>query len=274
MALLGLAGCSPSPPPKGSTQTPQSEGASLDVRWSDTHHRYTTRQLLAHPGLVKVTVKQDAAYPNPGFTYQAIPLIRLFEGAPVEADASLAYQCKDGFASNLPAPLALNRNPDASRAYLAIESPEDPWPALQGKSTTAGPFYLIWEDPERSGVGREQWPFQLTQLSLQPSLAKLYPDLLPPKSDARAQRGYEAFVKNCFPCHTLNHQGASHFGPDLNLPMNPTRYFARDVLKKFIRDPRSVRSWPGMQMVAFGPEVLPDGQLEDLIHYLEQMARR
>ena len=49
--------------------------------------------------------------------------------------------------------------------FYAFEDPANPWPPLSGTTVSAGPFYLVWEQPERSGVGSEQWPYQLATLA-------------------------------------------------------------------------------------------------------------
>ena len=63
-------------------------------------------------------------------------------------------------------------------------------------------------------------------------------------------------------------------GPDLNQPMNPTRYMTPDGLHALIRDPRSVRSWPGMQMPGFAAAQLSDAEIDQIIAYLDHMAAR
>jgi cytochrome c1 len=70
----------------------------------------------------------------------------------------------------------------------------------------------------------------------------------------------------------MNGDGAATIGPDLNLPMNPTEYFAPKVLGAYIRSPQSVRSWPGMIMSGFSATAIADGELEDLIAYLGYMS--
>jgi cytochrome c1 len=53
--------------------------------------------------------------------------------------------------------------------------------------------------------------------------------------------------------------------------MNPTEYFRPEVLPKYIRDPRSVRTWPTAVMPA---QPLDDRQIADVIAYLAYMAAR
>jgi cytochrome c1 len=45
-------------------------------------------------------------------------------------------------------------------------------------------------------------------------------------------------------------------------------------LKRYIRDPQSLRQWPQAKMPGFSAEVLPDTDLEMLVGYLKHMAGR
>jgi cytochrome c1 len=72
----------------------------------------------------------------------------------------------------------------------------------------------------------------------------------------------------------MNGNGAGTIGPDLNLPTNPTEYFDARTLASLIRDPASVRSWPGMIMRGFSEAAIPDAELSDLIAYLRYMSTR
>jgi cytochrome c1 len=72
----------------------------------------------------------------------------------------------------------------------------------------------------------------------------------------------------------MNGNGAAAIGPDLNLPMNPTEYFEAQALSAFIRNPASVRTWPGMVMHGFSAAAIPDAELADLLAYLRNMSSR
>jgi mono/diheme cytochrome c family protein len=85
-------------------------------------------------------------------------------------------------------------------------------------------------------------------------------------------RGLKLFQRTCFACHTINREGASQVGPDLNFPLNPTEYIKEEVLPKYIRDPKSIRSWEASKMPGFGPETFSDQDIADLIAYLKEMA--
>jgi hypothetical protein len=79
-------------------------------------------------------------------------------------------------------------------------------------------------------------------------------------------------MSQCLPCHKLNGAGASDVGPDLNLPMNATEYMTEKGLHALIRDPKSVRAWPGMKMNGWPPELISDREIGLIIAYLKHMA--
>ena len=93
-------------------------------------------------------------------------------------------------------------------------------------------------------------------------------------TSAEVQAGFAVFQKNCLACHRLNGAGDSQFGPDLNIPHNPTEYFAGNFLREYIRDPQSLRRWPQGRMPGFSEAVLSDKELDLLIGYLGHMAGR
>jgi cytochrome c2 len=56
--------------------------------------------------------------------------------------------------------------------------------------------------------------------------------------------------------------------------MNPTEYFQPAALRKYLRDPTSVRDWDGQAMPGFGPGVIAEPDLDALIAYLGHMTGR
>ena len=148
---------------------------------------------------------------------------------------------------------------------------------MPGKDYTAGPFYVVWTKPEASGIRSEYWAYQLAKLQSQLSPEARWPALavdegLPADDPARA--GQTLFVAQCLPCHKMNGGGASDVGGDLNLPMNATEYMTDKGLHALIRDPKSVRSWPGMKMQGWSPDLLSDREIDHIIAYLKHMAGR
>ena len=111
---------------------------------------------------------------------------------------------------------------------------------------------------------------QLSPLARWPALA--VDEGLPADDPARA--GQALFIAQCLSCHKMNGGGASDMGGDLNLPMNPTEYMTAAGLHALIRDPKSVRFWPGMKMQGLPPDLLSDGEIDYIIVYLKHMAGR
>lgn len=198
--------------------------------------------------------------------FKAMPLINISKELP--KTATLKFVASDGFSSLIPAETLFYSK---ATPYLAIE--ESDWPKSLRGGKTAGPFYLIWENAEAGQIKQEEWPYQITGLVIQQDAKvqykAIYPDYLSPK----AQSGFEHFIKNCFVCHQLNQIGDAIIGPDLNQPMNPTDYFQAEALKKFIRNPRSVRQWKSMQMPTFDQETLSERDILALIQYLTEIKQ-
>ncbi len=63
----------------------------------------------------------------------------------------------------------------------------------------------------------------------------------------------------------MNGGGASDMGGDLNLPMNATEYMTAAGLHALIRDPKSVRFWPGMKMQGWSKDLLSDSEIDAII---------
>lgn len=253
------------------------QGTLTVVDAAGAPHDFPAAALLARPDVETLRVAGDPAYGGASPAYRAIPLAKVLAGLPVEGADVLKAVALDGFVAQLPAAKALNADPAGAVAYLAVEDPAKPWPKLPGKDVSAGPFYVVWANPKRSGIGPESWPYQTARLELTSSVASRYPDILVDPAlaaDAPARRGQEVFVDNCFVCHRMNGGGEASIGPDLNLPMNPTEYFQAAALRKYIRDPKSVRDWDGQAMPGFGPGTIGDADLDALIAYLGHMAGR
>lgn len=231
---------------------------------------WSSEELLRHPQARDLDIPADVAYRR-NMRYRAVPLAALLKG--VHPEDHLQAVASDGFAAELPAaPLLAEQG---SQAWLAIEDPQRPWPPLGAGKPSAGPFYLVWSKPEEKRIGPEQWPFQVVRIRYQPPLAERFPALLPAAdASAEVRAGFAVFQKNCLACHRLNGAGDAQFGPDLNLPYNPTEYFQPQFLARYIRDPQALRQWPQAKMPAFPERVIDDQELCQLIGYLRHMAGR
>lgn len=248
----------------------------LDVVVGGQTRQFGRDELLRRPDVTRVTVANDIAY-GKSMSYRAVPVSALLAGFNPPADSVIESVALDGFAAQLPLDILTNTNPANPIAWLAIEPADMPWPPLPGKAVSAGPFYIVWTGASVATIRSEQWPYQLAKLESQPSPLARWPGLdVDPGLSATdpARAGLALFVTQCLACHTLNGAGASSFGPDLNQPMNPTEYLTLDGLRALIRDPKSVRTWPGLQMPGFTADQMTDSEIDHIIGYLKHMATR
>lgn len=262
LAWLGVRGASADP--------------VLDVAIGGQTRHFGRDELLRRPDVSQVTVASDVAY-GKAMNYRAVPLPALLAGLKPPADTVIDTVATDGFVAHMPFDLLINTDPAKAVPWLAIEPADTPWPSLPGKTSSAGPFYIVWTGASVAAISSEQWPYQLKRLESQPLPVVRWPALdvdpaLPANDPLRA--GLALFVTQCLPCHTLNGAGASNMGPDLNQPMSPTQYITPDGLRALIRDPKSVRSWPAQQMPGFSPDQMSDREIDLVIGYLTHMAGR
>ncbi|MBX3699433.1 MAG: cytochrome c [Dokdonella sp.] len=246
--------------------------AQLTLELDGTPRVFDDASLLRRAEVRRIDIPDDVAYRR-DMRYRALPLRALLAGVgPVD---HLQLVATDGFVAELPA--ALLWNTAGSTAWLAIEDRRAPWPRLPGKATSAGPFYLVWTQPQAAGIGTERWPYQLATIRRLPGVAERYPALLPAAElapDSPIRRGFAVFQATCMACHTLNGAGAAEVGPDLNLPYGPTEYLRADLLRAYIRQPQSLRHWPRARMPGFDARSLPDADLDALLDYLRHMTTR
>lgn len=235
---------------------------------------FTAAQLLARQDVVDLIVPEDVTYAR-AMTYRAVPLLNLLGGHLDTGVDTLEARATDGFVAQIPAALVNQGRSNGAVAWIAIEEPSRPWPNLPEKSQTAGPFYLVWQHPERTNIGPEQWPYALAVLSGVASPMQRWPQMAVASSvsvHAPEWRGMHAYVKHCLACHRINGAGEGTIGPDMAQPMSPTAYMTTDALRLLIRDPTAVRDWPTQAMPGFSKEVMSDTELDDLIAYLKHMA--
>ena len=124
-------------------------------------------------------------------------------------------------------------------AFLAVEDPAHPWPPLPNQKTSAGPFYLVWDHPQRSDVRVEQWPYALASI--------------PPSAESPVHRwpqllvAGESFDRRC--CsngaegvyHVLSSVPSTQrrwlwarWAPISGQPMNVTRYLTEAGLRAIV----------------------------------------
>lgn len=247
------------------------QAAELKVDLGHGLVTYDTAALLRRPDVRTITVPGDVAF-HRTMHYRAVPLSALLKG--IAATDHLQFVASDGFAAEMPAAILLDGH--GNEAWLAIEDPAKPWPPLD-KHGGAGPFYVVWTQPQGAPVNPEQWPYQLAAIRKLEGVAARFPAVLPDPSlpaDSDVRRGFTVFQRTCFACHTLNGQGDAKLGPDLNLPHNPTEYLRADLLRAFIRNPQSLHRWPQAKMQGFDEQALPEADLDAVLAYLRHMAQR
>jgi len=246
----------------------------LTITGGGRSKEFTTAALLGRSDTVSLVVQHDVSYKR-SMTYRAVPLLALLDQVRDDRSDTVEARATDGFVSQLPLALILTVAGAGAVAWLAVEDPAQPWPPLPQRNVSPGPFYLVWDQPQRSGVTSEQWPYALASLTLVESPVHRWPQLELPadrSADAAARVGQKAFFSFCLPCHRLNGGGGGEMGPDLGRPMNATQYLTEAGLRAIIRNPRAVRSWPGQQMTGFDAQTLPEADLRALLIYLRAMA--
>lgn len=264
---LAMAGCQ---------SQPTAEETYLALVAGNAESAFSSAELLARPDLETVT-PDGGVYGDPAMRYDAVKVATLLAPLGLDPGVLVEFMAWDGFAAVLSADLLLNTDETRAIGYLAIEDPSEPWPELADGTGSAGPYYLIWRNAEASGIVPEQWPYRVTRIHAQASIEVRYPGIVPraPSMDEeRVREGFDAFVRHCLPCHTMNREGPSSLGPDLNTPRSAVTYLPRDILVELIRDPQRVRYFASGRMPAFSKRVLPDQELDGILTYLEHMASR
>jgi mono/diheme cytochrome c family protein len=250
--------------------------ASLSIEFDGQTRHFSAAELLANPATQTLEIPRDASYGH-AMRYRAIPLRELWLGLRTDVTDTIEARASDGFVSQLPWSLVDPAATGGAVAWIAIEDPAHPWPNFPDKSYSAGPFYLVWEHPERSGVTSEQWPYALASLTGVSDPVRRWPQLSlgadVPAGDP-SQHGQAVFLVQCLPCHRLYGAGAGDKGPDLGLPMPATVYLTPAGLKALLRNPAAVRTWPQQQMPAFDADTLPDADIDAVIAYLTRITEQ
>lgn len=234
--------------------------------------QFTGDELLARQDAATLAVPHDPAYGR-SMSYRAVPLRALLSPLPPDGGDTVQARATDGFVAELPRALIGGM----ATPWVAVEDSAHPWPHLPGKTVSAGPFYLVWQDPDRARISTEQWAYALAALTVLPSPVQRWPMIAVDASvpeDSPARRGQRHFIVNCLPCHRLAGGGEGMVGPDLLQPMPATAYFTEVGLRALIRNPAAVRSWPAQQMPAFEVATLGDADIDAIIAYLRYLGAR
>jgi mono/diheme cytochrome c family protein len=246
---------------------------TLSISTGGDSKEYSAAALLGRSDAVSITVQNDVSYRR-SMSYRAVPLLALLQATHADRFDTLEARATDGFVAQIPLQLVTHGANGGAVAYLAVEDPAHPWTALPNEKTSAGPFYLVWDHPQRSEVRAEQWPYGLVSISLAESPVHRWPQLALPTAaaSAAARSGQKVYVTFCLPCHQLKGAGVGKVGPDLGQPMNVTQYLTEAGLRAIVRNPAAVRTWPEQHMTGFGKKTLPDADLDALVAYLQAIA--
>lgn len=249
------------------------ESSTFTINTPTGKKSFRKNDLLKLEGVKSITVEKDPAYPGLKTTYTAVPVAQIFKEVDLSKATTINFKCLDGFSGNIDKNRILNTSASRSIAYIAIED-HPKWPALKkGKPQTAGPFYLIWEDPDKSKIMTEEWPYQLSGFEVSnDSLQTQYPNTYPVNANSDVQVGYTKFMTNCFVCHSMNGDGGVKIGPDLNIPFSPSEYLKADYFKILVRNPQALRKWPQARMSSFDKTQLSDEDLQKIWSYFTFMS--
>ena len=251
---------------------PPAPAGTLTLAGRDSSRQLTPSQLLGHAQVRTLAVPNDPVFKR-DMTYRAVAASDLLKGAGIGPDDYVQARAIDNFSVAIPAGLLLD-----GEAFVAVEDPARPWPLLRKgtESYSAGPFYLVWTGRRAATVSSEFWVYRLAGLSRADSPAKRWPQLaVAPEvpADDPVRLGLDRFVAVCLACHRFSGAGEGNQGPDLGQPMNPVDYFRPDALRRLLRDPDSVRTWPDRRMPAFTPDMLSDTDLDAILAWLAYKAR-
>ena len=241
---------------------------SLIVADRATSKTFTAAQLLADKAARDIEIA-DPVYKRT-MTYRVIAMVDLLRDLKVRSDDYVQARAVDDFSVAIPVALL------KEDAFLAIETAAAPWPKLPGGGMkSAGPFYIVWQSRSDAGISSEYWVYHLASLTITDSPAKRWPGLAVgadvPAADP-VHRGLDRFVAVCMACHRFAGEGEGTQGPDLARPMNPVDYFQPSALRKFLRDPRSVRDWAEQKMPGFSEESLPNSDIDAIVAWLAYKA--
>lgn len=255
----------------------QAQTPSLTITDRGTSRTVSRTELLADPRLQNVTIAYDPVYRR-AMTYRAIAVSEFLKGTRIGDDDYVQARADDNFSISIPADLLVNTAPSGVQAFLAVEDPAMPWPAIPGTTKgSAGPFYIVWRGGTRTEISSEYWAYHLAALTITDSPFKRWPGLAVaadvPATDP-IRRGLDRFVAVCMACHRFNGEGEGEQGPDLARPMNPVDYFQPAALRKYLRNPSSVRTWPEQKMPAFDEANLSDADLDAIIAWLTYRTRQ
>jgi cytochrome c2 len=265
LALVTLAGCSPESSKVAAIPPPS---LHLALRGKEV-------PALSLPELQKLgdaRVAVNDPHEHATLALRAVPVARVLDaalGPAWRAAEEVVVTCSDGFSPAIPVSLFLSR--EAYFAYAREGGADFSVQESPTKRTFVGPYYVVWKNGGE-GPPEPQWPYQVTAVEVTDYASRFAATLPPEGAEPLAKAGFERFRTLCLPCHTINGRGGA-VGPELNVPLSVTEYFAEPILRQWIEDPQRVRR--GAKM----PRPLPPGgddarAIDEILAYLRAMAGR
>ena len=114
----------------------------LTIENDDVRYEYSSTDLLSRKDIETISIRDVSAYPRVDMTFTAIKFATFLQELKFKLDSTIEFIAMDGFTAPLEPSLLLNTSIDKSIAYLAIEDPDNKWPAHRSGEGTAGPFYF------------------------------------------------------------------------------------------------------------------------------------
>jgi cytochrome c2 len=265
----------------GRTFAQATQDPTLTIITPTTTKVLTRSYLLSHYNIAHISMKDSRAYLGIKLNFTAVKLCDILKAFNVHPNDTIELISSDNFFSLVPAKAIIACTNKTAIAYVAIEPEHQPWPQLKYNNPdqhspntgSAGPFKIIWLHPEKSYISNEYWAWKVVKIKIHPKLDEKIYLSAPSTKDKHILNGYHAYVSRCLGCHTINHVGKGKIGPDLNAPVSAVKRFNDDaLLKKFIRDPQSVRPKKNDRMSGTNEQFLSNKDLDDLVLYLHYMA--
>ena len=121
----------------------QADEPTITVTVANDTRSFTRGEILVRPDATTIEVVRDVTYRLP-MTYRAVPVASLLAGMTLPPDSVIEAVTLDEFIAQLLPDLVLNTDESKTVAWRAIEPADHPWPPIQEKDLSAGPFYIVW----------------------------------------------------------------------------------------------------------------------------------
>lgn len=189
----------------------------------------------------------------------------------------ILFTCSDGYQPSLPVARFKEFQSFLSYSFAPAGQKFELVNRLQNdKLTELGPFYLVWDNLKNEtlkSMGGLGWPYQVVSIDII-NFSDHFPKLVPKKLrlNEAEQRGFVAFRTHCISCHTINGEGGTLSGIDLNSPVSVIEFWRNDWLAKWIANPAAIRPKSQMPPLNSGTPAERDAKIKDIITYLRLMS--